>query len=546
MDILLSGKKAKYLELYESITNLINNGELKPKQKLPSKRDLAISLNVSLNTVINAYDLLIDEGYIYSIEKKGYFVSDQISINIKPKAIDNKIEKKESYKYDFTTKNIFEFTNTNYKRIIKSILNEKEFINKTEFEGDLGLRIAISSHLKTNRGIHVSPNSIFIGSGIESLRSVLRIINIDNITFENPGYHKLLPIATNLGLKSNFMELDSNGVKIPNYKTILYTTSFSQFPTGIKMSITRKKELIDFLNKTGSYIIEDDFDAEFRIKESPSTPIYSLSNNNVIFFSSFTMTMYPGLRISYFILPDDLKDKYVNHYKGYSSSVATLEQLALKEFINDGYYASHINKLKKRYLNIRKRIIDILEKNNIEYDNKNYLSIIVNTKKDSKKIKNNLLKKGINISILSDYDINNKEWAANFIVLPMAGDAKLNSNLFFPNGNEYYISKDNDSIDIPVEYGCETINLTEYAKSNHVKIIKSQLEVEGTIFCTTPAPFCKAFPTVCIQFPSFPIEENLSLKNLPVSDKPSPKFPTLFEIPFILSRGFSEFSNCLV
>ncbi len=410
MDIILSGKKAKYIELYESITKLINTGQLAPKEKLPSKRDLAISLNVSLNTVINAYDLLIDEGYIYSIEKKGYFVSDQLSINIKPKTVNVKIEKKESYKYDFTTKNVVEFTNTNYKRIIKSILNQKDFINKTEFEGDLGLRMAIASHLKTNRGINVSPNSIFIGSGIESLRSVLRIINIDNITFENPGYHKLLPIASNLGIKSNFINLDSNGVLVPNYKTILYTTSFSQFPTGIKMSISRKKELIDFLNKTGSYIIEDDFDAEFRIKDSPSTPLYSLSNNNVIFFSSFTMTMYPGIRISYFILPDDLKEKYLNHYKGYSSSVSTLEQLALKEFINSGYYASHINKLKKRYLNIRKKITDILDKYNIEYDDKkNYLSILVKTKSNSKTVKENLLDKGINISTLSDYEINHKD-----------------------------------------------------------------------------------------------------------------------------------------
>ncbi len=410
MDIILSGKKAKYIELYESITKLINTGQLAPKEKLPSKRDLAISLNVSLNTVINAYDLLIDEGYIYSIEKKGYFVSDQLSINIKPKTVNVKIEKKESYKYDFTTKNVVEFTNTNYKRIIKSILNQKDFINKTEFEGDLGLRMAIASHLKTNRGINVSPNSIFIGSGIESLRSVLRIINIDNITFENPGYHKLLPIASNLGIKSNFINLDSSGVLVPNYKTILYTTSFSQFPTGIKMSISRKKELIDFLNKTGSYIIEDDFDAEFRIKDSPSTPLYSLSNNNVIFFSSFTMTMYPGIRISYFILPDDLKEKYLNHYKGYSSSVSTLEQLALKEFINSGYYASHINKLKKRYLNIRKKITDILDKYNIEYDDKkNYLSILVKTKSNSKTVKENLLDKGINISTLSDYEINHKD-----------------------------------------------------------------------------------------------------------------------------------------
>lgn len=410
MDIILNGKKAKYIELYEELTKLINDGTLKPLEKLPSKRNLAIDLNVSLNTVINAYNLLLDEGYIYSLEKKGYFVSDQISINIKPKIIKKDEKKIHEYKYDFTTKNINEFTNTNYKRIIKSLLNDDEYLNKTILEGDYGLRSAISSHLKMNRGINVSPESIIIGSGIESLRSVLRIINIDNITFENPGYHKLSAIASNLGLKSNYLDLDSNGIKVPEYKTIIYTTPFNQFPTGIKMSISRKKELIDFLNKSDSFLIEDDFDAEFRIRESKSTSIYSLSNNNVIFFSSFTMTMYPGLRISYFILPDDLKKKYLEHYQGYSSSISTLEQLALREFIKEGYYASHINKLKKKYIIKRKMICDILDKENIIYDkDKNYLSLLIRTNKNSLELVNRLKKRDVHISSMMEYDIDKRD-----------------------------------------------------------------------------------------------------------------------------------------
>lgn len=410
MDIILKGEKPKYIELYEEITKLINDGILKPGYKLPSKRNLAIDLNLSLNTIINAYELLLDEGYIYSEEKIGYFVSEQLSINIKPKAIIKEKQNEINYKYDFTTKNIEEFTNTNYKRIIKSLLNEKEYLNKAELQGDYGLRLAISEHLKDNRGINTSPDSIFICSGIESLRSVLRIIDIDNITFENPGYHKLIPIATNLGIKTNFLDIDTNGIMVPNYKTIIYSTPFNQFPLGIKMSIKRKKELIDFLNRTNSYLIEDDFDAEFRIKEGPSTSIYSLSNNNVIFFSSFTMTMYPGLRISYFILPDDLKKKYLAHYEGYSSSVSTLEQLSLRDFIDQGYYAAHLNKLKKEYIIKRKMITDILDKNNINYEkDRNYLSILIHTNKNAKELKDELKKDNINISALSDYDINKKD-----------------------------------------------------------------------------------------------------------------------------------------
>ncbi|MCR5350317.1 MAG: PLP-dependent aminotransferase family protein, partial [Acholeplasmatales bacterium] len=372
MDIVLKGIKPKYIEIYEEIEKLINDGTLKPNDKLPSKRDLAISLDCSINTIINSYNLLLDEGYIYSLEKKGFFVSNQITLDKKIEPVKTIIKKIHKPLYDFTCKNVDEFTNTNYKKIIRSIINSNDFLNKTPFLGDIDLRIQISNHLKINRKIDVSYESIIIASGIESLRSVLRILNIDNITLENPGYHKLAPIASNLGLKINYNELDSEGIIIPNYKTIIYSTPFNQFPTGIKMSISRKKDLSLFLDKTDSYLIEDDFDAEFRIKEKPTTSIYSINPNRVIFFSTFSTILYPGLRISYFILPPKIKEKYINHYKGYSSMVPTLDQLALKDFIKDGYFISHINKKKKQYLNKRLLIIDLLKKYNIKYYDVNY------------------------------------------------------------------------------------------------------------------------------------------------------------------------------
>ena len=400
----------KYILIYEEIKNKINDGTYKSYQKLKSKRQLSQDYGVSINTIMNSLNLLLDEGYIYSIEKKGYFVSNQLTLDIKPKnqIIEHPIKIK--YKYDFTTSNINDFNDNNYKKIIRNLINENEYIEKSDFLGNIKLRGAISSHLKINRGIDVDPNLIIIGYGLESLRNILRIIDIDNITLENPGYHKLKNMALNLNLNVNYIDIDEFGTKIPSNKTIIYTTPFNQFPLGIKMTMPRKKEFSEFLNKTQSYLIEDDFDAEFRIKEANKTPIFSLSDR-VIFFSTFSMTMYPGLRISYFILPKELRDKYILHYSGYSSSISNLDQLALAEYIRMGYYASHINKLKKKYLNKRLLIMEILDKYNISYDDKkNYLSILIKTNvKNIDLLIDNLKKRDLIISSIKDYDEKNLE-----------------------------------------------------------------------------------------------------------------------------------------
>jgi GntR family transcriptional regulator/MocR family aminotransferase len=177
------------------------------------------------------------------------------------------------------------------------------------------------------------------------------------------------------------------------------------------MSISRKKELINFINKTDSLIIEDDFDSEFRINGQRSSSIYSLDRDRVIFFSSFTTTMYPGIRLAYMILPDKLLKLYNEKYEIYSSS-PTLEQLMLKEFIKNGGYAAHINKIKRLYLKKRQLILKILKDYNyIKADDKKcYLSIPlkINSKYNDEEIISILKNNNIKITMLSNYDINKK------------------------------------------------------------------------------------------------------------------------------------------
>ncbi len=409
MEIVFKNEKPKYLELYDQIVKMINDGTLKANEHLPSKRNLAIDLDISLSTVLNAYNLLIDEGYIYTKEKKGYFVSEM------PFCQNNKIKieiSKDSsikYKYDFTTQSVSNFNSNHFKKILKDITYSNEYLDKSPMLGRLDLRIAISNHLKENRAIEASPNNILIGSGLEMLENIIKLIDTDNITLENPGYHKLKIIGENNNYKINYQDLDDEGVLVPNYKTILYTTPFNQFPTGIKMSIKRKKELISNAIKYQSYIIEDDFDAEFRINQAPTTSIYSLSNEHTIFFSTFSNTLFPGFRLAYAILPDEILKKYLNAYKSYNNPVSSLTQIILRDFINNGGYASYINKRKKELITKRNKCIDKLKTiGNIDIK-KNYLSLLIDIDKDIDKIIEKAESYKIKIQSLKNFDIHNNK-----------------------------------------------------------------------------------------------------------------------------------------
>lgn len=415
MIIVFKNEKPKYLELYDQIVKMIEDGTLKANEHLPSKRNMAINLDISLSTVLNAYNLLIDEGYIYTKEKKGYYVSEM------PFCHQNKIKMEKikqttiNYKYDFTTQSVSNFNSTHFKKILRDLSYSNDYLDKSPLLGRLDLRIAISNHLAENRAIHASADNILIGTGLEMLEKIIKLIDVDNITLENPGYHKLKMIGKNNNYKINYQPLDDEGVIVPNYKTILYTTPFNQFPTGIKMSIKRKKELISNAIKYESYIIEDDFDAEFRINQAPTTSIYSLSNSNTIFFSTFSNTLFPGFRLAYAILPDEILKKYLETYKNYNNPVSSLTQIILKEFINNGGYASYINKRKKELIIKRNKCIEKLKSiGNIDIK-KNYLSLLIDINSNLDELIEKAKLNNIKIQSLKSFDV--KENKTNTLII---------------------------------------------------------------------------------------------------------------------------------
>lgn len=410
----LNDKEALYIQLYKNIKADILNKKLKPNEVLPSKRELASHLNISINTVINAYNLLLEEGFITSIPKKGYYVLNY-NIKINKQTKETKSENKTiDYKYDLSTKKIDNslFPIYTWNKISKQIIYNSDFLNKSNNLGNDLLRDTISSYLYETKGINVDKNNIIIGSGIEYLlTNLINILNINTYAIEDPGYDKINKILLNNHKNVIYAPLDDSGIKVESLNGALcvYTTPANQFPTGIKMSLERKLELIKWAYD--KYIIEDDFDSEFKYLSNTSTSIYALSPNNTIMLSTYSRTITPSLRIAYMILPDSLLDKYNKTYSFYSSTVSTLDQLILNEFIKSGAYSRHLNKTKDIYKKKRKLIISILQNYDfIKIDYKNsYLSLIIEVDNlDKQKFMELIKYEKIDISIMDDYIFKSK------------------------------------------------------------------------------------------------------------------------------------------
>ena len=298
-----------YIELYNYIKNLILNKELSPNEKLPSKRTLSTYLGISLNTVIEAYNLLLDEELIISIPKKGYYVSEyDISIT-KDISIDSLETNIKKYDYDFSTKNIDSsiFPYYTWNKICKNIIYNENILIKSDNFGNIKLRKTISNYIYENKGIKINPKNIIIGSGIEYLLSILlNLLKINKIGIENPGYDKIYKILKNNHIEPILCDLDNDGIIISNNTDGLYITPSNQFPTGIKTSMKRKIEIANWAKENNKYIIEDDFDSEFKYLSNQSISLLELCNENTVLLSTYSRTISPALRISYMILPDKL------------------------------------------------------------------------------------------------------------------------------------------------------------------------------------------------------------------------------------------------
>lgn len=367
-----------YEQLYNYIKTAIENKELLANEKLPSKRKLAAHLKISVITVESAYNQLMAEGYITSKPKSGFYVLPYINLTSpkkKKKTTVFKRSNKEAYKYDFVTNKIDtgNFPYDKWGKIERdmSLYSLNNHINKNDFQGLEELRIRISEILYEYRGIEASPDSIVIGSGSEHLISLLILLLGRNNIFgvEEPGYIKNYNLYNAYGAKAKTMELDEYGVNLSKIIecNVIHVTPSHQFPLGIVTPIARRIELLNWVYKQENrYIIEDDYDSEFRFSGNPIPALKSMDiHDNVIYMNSFSKTIAPTLRVSFMVLPDKLMSLYQEHYSYFSCSVPVITQLVLAEFIKQKEYERHLNRMKNIYKTKRDKLISLLEESSL-------------------------------------------------------------------------------------------------------------------------------------------------------------------------------------
>lgn len=367
------GKLSLYEYLYQCIKEDIGAGRLKAKEKLPSKRELASHLQVSIKTVENAYAQLLLEGYIYAEEKRGYFVSKVSGMHSSRPSLEPFVgqKKEEEYLADFTANNINyeKFPFSMWAKVMRETLTDYDttLLQTVPYNGVEKLRVEIAKYLYRYRGMQVSPDNIVIGAGTEYLYSKLILLLGENARYvvENPGFRKITKIYDSLRAQWTRVDIDEQGLKVDELRqtnaNVVHVSPSHHYPMGLVMPVGRRQELLNWAaEESERYIIEDDYDSEFRFSGRPIPAMQSMDRHHrVIYMNTFSKTLVPSIRVSYMVLPQKLMERWDNAMNFYSCTVSGFEQYALASFLERGYFERHIRRMTNYYKQQRERILGI-------------------------------------------------------------------------------------------------------------------------------------------------------------------------------------------
>lgn len=424
-------KESKYQLLADGLRKDIVSGKLKANEKLPSKRNLASEQGISVITVMNAYSQLLAEGYIYSKEKSGYYVADIESYGTPvgeeyisyPSSFENETKKKN------TNPTLFPFSQ--WAKIMRKVLTERydTLLEPGPNTGVFELRKAISEYMLKKRGLQTDPGNIVIGAGTEYLYNL--IIQLFggkiSVAIENPGHSKISKIYSANGISPLYLNISNNGILMNELEgmdvNLLHISPSHHYPTGYSTPAWKRIEILRWANENDAYIIEDDYDSDFRLVGQPIKPLKELDHNNrVIYINTFSRSISPSLRISYMILPKKLALLFEKKLGFYSCTVPVFEQYTLAEFISQGYFERHMNRIKTFCRKQKETVPQLLQEFGITdrcevigKDSGLHFILKIKTEKTDKELKKIL--KGLNYRFVSDYLINPDKNYENMLIV---------------------------------------------------------------------------------------------------------------------------------
>lgn len=427
-----------YQQIYEYIKNEIREGKLQRNEKLPSTRSLAEYLQVARSTVDSAYSQLLAEGYISARPCKGYFVcgvEDLLDLsaaenpeygqkdkphqnNVKEQAAEEKTDERR-IAYDFSPHAISmkNFPYATWKKITKEILVDanSEMFALGDPQGDIELRTTICRYLHSARGVSCSPQQIIIGAGNDYLLMLLEKILGRHvpIAMENPTYGRAYKAFRSFAYEIEPVSMDESGISVKElYRSgarVAYVMPSHQYPTGVVMPIVRRLELLKWAEqKEDRFLIEDDYDSEFRYKGKPIPALQASDHaGKVIYIGTFSKSIAPAIRVGYMVLPLPLLEKYKENCGFYASTVSRIDQRILNEFIKDGYFERYLNKMRKIYREKHDFLLDQLKEFESRFDISGEnagLHVLLTSKKKvpEGELLDAAMKKGIRLYGLSD------------------------------------------------------------------------------------------------------------------------------------------------
>lgn len=366
-----------YLQISGNLRKQIATGVLKSGERLAPIRRMAEEMCVSKNTIEQAYGQLVCEGYLSNKAGSGYYVNEiQLPFPV-PKIVGEETisVEEENCIYDLKYGKISpeDFSIAKWKKSLDYALQfglPNQFSAYGNFSGNASFKTVLSEYLMRSRNAVCSQDQIVIAGSNQDLLEMIDVFFENHykrkeIALENPGYDTIYRVMKNHKVKISLIPVTETGIEIPALKKsksqLVYITPSHQFPTGAVMPIQKRLELLKWAEEVDGYIIEDDYDSEFRYASMPLPCLQGLDGSErVIYFGTFSKAFSPGIRLSYMVLPRKFIEPFNILFKGYHCTVSEFDQAALTHFMNSGAWGSSLRKVsaanKQRYYRLVKEI----------------------------------------------------------------------------------------------------------------------------------------------------------------------------------------------
>lgn len=355
-------------QLTSQLKRLIQAGELLAGERLPSTRELANDLAISRNTVVAAYEMLLGQGYLESQLRSGFRVN-KAAQAFRPLPVIAKGERRPAraletpalpvpFRPTQPDVNLFplQIWNRHRNRILKSGTSLLHYQSRFSVGLDI-LRRNVADYLRDSRGVRCQWHEVAITNGSQQALFLLSQLLLKvgaRVLMEDPGYPGARHAWTHAGATIVPAEIDEDGIRLPvgphPKMALVYVTPSHQFPMGTCMSLTRRLALLKMAYSSGAWIVEDDYDAEFRYTSAPLPSLQSLDEQRrVIYIGSFSKTLFPGLRIGYVVLPPELVDRFTELKSIVDDYSPLIDQATLAAFLESGAFYAHLRRCRKHY-----------------------------------------------------------------------------------------------------------------------------------------------------------------------------------------------------